>query len=94
MVGMGRTIAGDRTVEFEYLRLEQRGDAIYYVAARCPSTHFKLTSLTAQEAVFENPQHDFPKRVIYRKTADGLFASVDAGEGTKSQKFAYLPMAR
>jgi Domain of unknown function (DUF6265) len=96
MIGMGRTIAGDKTVEFEYLRLEQRADAIYYVAhpkARCPGTDFKLTRLSGQEAVFENPQHDFPKRVIYRKNSDGsLTASVDGGEGTKSQKFAYLPM--
>ena len=79
MIGMGRTIAGDRIVEFEYLRLEQRGDAIYYVAVGCPSTDFKLSRLSGQEAVFENPQHDFPKRVIYRKNADGsLLASVDA----------------
>src|SRR5262245_38112719 len=32
MVGTGRTVAGARTVEFEFLRLEQRGEDIYYVA--------------------------------------------------------------
>ena len=32
MIGMGRTIAGDKTVEFEFLRIEQRGDDIFYVA--------------------------------------------------------------
>ena len=39
MMGMSRTLAGDKTVEFEYLRIEQRTDGIYYVAhpkARCP----------------------------------------------------------
>jgi hypothetical protein len=98
MIGMGRTIGGGKTVEFEYLRLEQRADAIYYVAhpkARSPGTDFKLTRLTAQEAVFENPQHDFPKRIIYRKNADGsLTASIDGGEGTKTVSFAYLPMKK
>ncbi len=98
MIGMGRTIAGGKTVEFEYLRLEQRGDGIYYVAhpkARSPGTDFKLTRLSAQEAVFENPQHDFPKRIIYRKNADGsLTASIDGGEGTRSISFAYLPMKK
>jgi uncharacterized protein DUF6265 len=98
MLGMSRTVAGDRTVEFEYLRLEQRAGDIYYVAhpkARYPGTEFKLTRLTAQEAVFENPAHDFPKRIIYRKGADGsLTASIDGGEGTKSIKFAYLPMTK
>jgi len=93
MLGMSRTVAGDKTVEFEYLRIEQRADGIYYVAhpkARCPGTDFKLTHASATEAVFENPQHDFPKRIIYKKTAnDGLTASIDGGEGTKAMSFAY-----
>ena len=93
MIGMGRTVAGEKTVEFEYLRIEQRADGIYYVAhpkARCPGTDFKLTRASATEAVFENPQHDFPKRIIYRKGADdSLTATTDGGEGTKAMTFAY-----
>jgi hypothetical protein len=93
MLGMGRTVAGDKTVEFEYLRIEQRADGIYYVAhpkARCPGTDFKLTRASATEAVFENPQHDFPKRIIYRKTGnDSLTATTDGGEGTRAISFAY-----
>jgi hypothetical protein len=95
MMGMSRAVAGDKTVEFEYLRIEQRTDGIYYVAhpgARCPGTDFKLTSASATEAVFENPQHDFPKRIIYRKTEDGLTASIDAGEGSKGMSFVYKRM--
>lgn len=95
MMGMSRTIAGDKTVEFEYLRIEQRADGIYYVAhpkAQCPGTDFKLTSASATEAVFENPQHDFPKRIIYRKSGeDALTASIDGGAGTKAMAF---PMKR
>lgn len=93
MLGMSRTVAGDKTVEFEYLRIEQRAEGIYYVAhpkARCPGTDFKLTRASATEAVFENPQHDFPKRIIYRKTADdALTATIDGGEGSKAMSFAY-----
>lgn len=95
MMGVSRTVAGDKTVEFEYLRIEQRADAIYYVAhpkARCPGTDFKLTRASATEAVFENPQHDFPKRIIYRKTDDGVTASIDAGEGTKGMSFVFKRM--
>jgi hypothetical protein len=96
MMGMGRTVAGNRTVEFEYLRIEQRTDGIYYVAhpkGRCPGTDFKLTRASATEAVFENPQHDFPKRVTYRKGAeDSLTATVDGGEGTKAISYAYRRM--
>ena len=97
MMGVSRTVVGDKTAEFEYLRIEQRTNGnIYYVAhpkARCPGTDFKLTRASATEAVFENPEHDFPKRIIYRKTGDdALTASIDAGEGTKSMAFAFRKM--
>ncbi len=98
MIGISRTLVGDRTASFEFLRIEVRGDAIFYVASpkgRCPATDFKLTRVSAQEAVFENPQHDFPKRIIYRKNSEGgLSAIVDGGEGTKSEKFEFKPMAK
>ena len=96
MMGMGRTVAGDKTVEFEYLRIEQRADGIYYVAhpkGRCPGTDFKLTRASATEAVFENPQHEFPKRITYRKGADdSLTATIDGGEGSKARTFSYRRM--
>lgn len=98
MIGTSRTLVGDRTASFEFLRIEARGDSIYYVASpkgRCPATDFKLTRLSGQEVVFENPQHDFPKRIIYRKNSEGgLSAVVDAGEGTKSEKFDFKAMAK
>lgn len=96
IMGVSRTVAGDKTVEFEYLRIEQRADGIYYVAhpkARCPGTDFKLTRASASEAIFENPQHDFPKRIIYRKGEDdSLSASIDGGEGTKAMSFSFRRM--
>ena len=98
MIGIGRTVVGDKTAEFEFLRIEQRGNVLFYVAnpnANCPQTDFKLTRLTGQEVIFENPAHDYPKRVIYRKNSDGsLVASIDAGEGTKSQSFSYRPVRK
>jgi hypothetical protein len=85
-------------VEFEYLRIEQRPEGIFYVAhpqARCPATDFKMTRLATMEVVFENPAHDFPKRIVYRKTGDGwLIATVDAGPGSKGITFSYRPMKK
>ena len=96
MIGMSRTVAGEKLISFESLRVEQRGDAIFYVASvngRCPATDFKLTHLKGQEVIFENPAHDFPKRIIYRRTsANEMTATVDAGEGTKSPEFIYRLM--
>lgn len=97
LIGMGRTVRGGKTVEFEYLRIEERPDGVYYVAhpfAR-PGTDFKLMRFDGSEAVFENPQHDFPTRVIYRKNADGsLSARIEGARGGKpaSQDFPYHRM--
>jgi hypothetical protein len=100
MIGMSRTVAGDKTVFYKYLRIETRGADIYYVAhpkARNPGTEFKLVRLGAQEATFENPDHDFPKRIIYRKNADGGLTARIEGEGIekeKPQEFHYRPMPK
>ena len=100
LIGMSRTVAGGKTVFFEYLRIESRGPDIYYVAhpkARTPGTDFKLARLTAQEAVFENLAHDFPKRVIYRKNGDGTLTARIEGDGTEKEKpqdFHYRPIPR
>jgi len=75
MLACGRTIARDKTVFFEFLRIEQRKDgSIYYVAhpaARSPGTDFKLTSAANGAWTFENPEHDFPRLIRYSKHADG-----------------------
>ncbi len=97
MIGLSRTVAGNRTVFYEYLRIETRGADIFYVAhpkARTPGTDFKLVKLSGQEAVFENPAHDFPKRIIYRKNADGSLTARIEGDGTEKEKardFQYRP---
>ncbi len=80
MMGAGRTIKGDKTVFFEHLRIEQRGDDIFFVGqpkGQQP-TDFKLVSFDGKRAVFENPQHDFPTKVIYEKIDDDtLRASIE-----------------
>jgi hypothetical protein len=100
LIGMSRTVAGGKTVFFEYLRIEARGADIYYVAhprARAPGTDFKLVRLSGHEAVFENLAHDFPKRVIYRKNGDGTLSARVEGDGTEKEKpqdYHYRPIAK
>ena len=102
MLGMSRTVKVGALAEFEYLRIVQKGDEIVYVAqpgGRAPGTEFKMTSLTEGAAgyrrvMFENPDHDFPKRILYVRRADGtLVATVDAGEDTKAVTYEYRRMA-
>ena len=98
MVGMGRTtsVAKAKTVFFEYLRIEARAGGLVYVAQPKggPATEFPLVRLGAGTVVFENLAHDFPKRVVYTKRADGgLTARVegDASSPEKAEEFPYRP---
>jgi ketosteroid isomerase-like protein len=98
MLGMSRTVSGEALSAFEYLRIVERADGIFYIAhpgASSPGTEFKMTRVADGEAVFENPEHDFPKRITYRRGADGaLTATVDGGEGTKALAFVFSRSAR
>lgn len=97
MLGTGRTIAKGKTAYFEFLRIETRPDGLVYVAQPKggPATDFKLVKLEGGTAVFENLAHDFPKRIIYSKTADGLTARIegDATSKEKAEEFRYRPAA-
>jgi hypothetical protein len=72
MLGMSRTVRGGRTTEFEFLQINEVVGKLAYVAKPSgqPEAAFPLKAMTDDEVVFENPTHDFPQRIIYRKGAD------------------------
>lgn len=73
MLGVCRRVTGDQTVFFEFLRIEERPDGIYYIAhpkAR-PGVEFKLVACRRGEARFENPEHDYPRSILYRRNPNG-----------------------
>lgn len=84
MMGMARSIEAGKVREYEFtlLRQESNGDIVYVASpSKQDETIFKLTSLRNGEAVFENPQHDFPKKVIYTRKADGSLLAAIEGPG-------------
>ncbi len=72
---------------YEFLRIaaNESGEIVYYSmpGGRSPPTEFTLTAHAAQRAVFENPQHDFPKRIIYERRGDVMNARIHGGEGSE-----------
>ena len=95
MLGVARTVKGERAIGFEFLRIEFRGDGIFYVAqpGGGPKTEFKLTASDGKSATFENPAHDHPKLIRYTLGADGsLKAELDGAEG--KQAFVFKPVTR
>ncbi len=95
MLGVSRTLKGERAVSFEFLRVEFRKDGVFYVAqpGGGPKTEFKLTASDGKSATFENPQHDHPKLIRYSIAPDGsLKAELDGAEG--KQAFTFKPVSR
>jgi hypothetical protein len=86
MLGLGRAVAGEKTLFFEFLRIEQRGEKLVYVAQPngAPPVDFELTKLEGRSAVFENPGHDHPKVIRYSQAKEGeLDAEVEGDENGK-----------
>jgi hypothetical protein len=92
MTGMHRNIRPGKKTWFEFLRIEQRGQTLVYVAqpAGAPPTEFPATSVQPDRIVFENPNHDFPKRITYWKQEAELCARVE-GDGEKAQQWCWSP---
>ena len=67
LLGLHRDVASERTVSFEFLRIEKTSDGIVYFAQPkgAPPTPFRLVECKEKRVVFENPQHDFPQRILY-----------------------------
>jgi hypothetical protein len=84
MMGMARNVQAGKVREYEFtlLRQEPNGDILYVASpAKQSEATFKLTSLRDGEAVFENPEHDFPKKIVYARRADGSLLAWIEGPG-------------
>jgi len=84
MIGMSRLVIGERTAFFEFLRIEERPDgSIVYLAqprGRAPAVPFTMTSCEVGSAVFENPDHDYPKVIRYSLSAENVLTAITEGE--------------
>jgi len=95
MVGMSRTVAGGKTVHTEHVQIREANGQIAYIVALgmgAKPTVFKLIKSSDTEAVFENPEHDFPQRIIYRReSTEALFARIEGAEKgvNKAMDFRY-----
>src|SRR4051812_11087000 len=82
-IGIGVSLNGRDTSFVEKLKILVKGNSIYYVADVAENkepVYFKFTELTNNGFVCENPAHDFPKRISYKKDGNNLKA-VTSGDG-------------
>lgn len=93
MLAVSRTVnTSGKMVAFEYLRIVEREGGLVYVAqpGGAKPTEFVLTELTATRAVFDNPRHDYPKRITYELSAEGdLSATIGFTKGGTPRRFEW-----
>lgn len=82
LLGVNRTLKGERSVAFEFLRIALIDGVPTYLAqpGGRPATAFARSGGGADWVRFENAAHDFPQRIEYRRSGDQLRAEV-AGPG-------------
>ena len=92
MLGMSRTVRAGRTTSIEFVTLRVVDGTIVYEAnpsGQKPTT-FRATTASPDRAVFENPSHDYPKRIVYeRKGSAAITASIDDGAGGKKMEYPF-----
>lgn len=98
MFSVGRTVRGDRLVDYEFVLLREQGERLAYEAhpAGQTSAVFLSTTISASAVVFENLTHDFPQRIGYeRKNPDSLLAWIEGSQGgaTRRIEFPYHRVA-
>ena len=81
MLGLSRTVSSEAT-GFEFFRIGPYEQGLAYFASPSggPATPFRLVEVAPGRAVFSNPDHDFPQRLIYSLEGDTLRANVAASE--------------
>ncbi len=92
--GMGRGVRNGKTVFLEFMLIRPEGADIVLtiIPPGEQEIKFRLTQSSSNEAVFENPARDFPKKILYRLNADGsIFSRVEGHSNGKpiSQDFAF-----
>jgi hypothetical protein len=92
MLGTALSGQSERADNFEHMRIaaDAEGRISFWGAPNGqPAVAFRLVSSTANEAIFENPAHDFPTRVAYRRSGDRLVATVSGPGGSGAQSWSY-----
>lgn len=95
MLGINRTVRDGRAVEYEFLRISEENGALVYtsIPSGQEKTSFTLSGGSEGEFIFENKEHDYPQRIIYKSQGGALLASIDGLMKGKFKKIDF-PMQR
>jgi hypothetical protein len=82
---------GTDTIPQETIDITFRNEVWYYIPTvknqnNAQPVPFKVIFLRGSEFICENPAHDFPQRIAYRRIKNQLFASIEGNRNGKYSK--------
>jgi hypothetical protein len=85
MLAVHRDVAGGKAVDFEFLRIESTPEGIVYLASPRgkAATPFKMIESANERVVFENPEHVYPRRILYWLAGGKMHARIEGTPGGK-----------
>ena len=89
--GVGITKDGETTIFTEKLRIIVKDRQLWYVAdvpENKEPVYFKMTVISDNEFICDNPEHDFPKKIHYKRDGNKMTAVI-SGNG-KSIEFLFV----
>ena len=95
MLGTNLTVEANGNSSFEQMRIDtasggQPGISFFaQPRGAAQPTEFRMVRSAASEAVFENPAHDFPHRVIYRREGEVLIGRIEGRSGGREQSMEW-----
>ena len=91
MLGTGRTGKGDKAGSFEFMRIADGPDGVAFWGSpggQAPVA-FPLAEEGPNVVAFENPKHDYPTRISYRREGKILVATTSGPGGADPQTWRY-----
>jgi hypothetical protein len=96
MFGMSRTVAKGRTVASEFIQLREEAGEVFYIAKPSNQAEARFRMIEARDGYlrFENPEHDFPKVIMYTRGEGGALVAQIQGPMNGQTRTIDFPMRR
>lgn len=96
MLGVNRTVKGGKTLAFEFMRIVDGDDKLVFISSPSgqATASFTMTHQADRKIVFENPQHDFPQKIIYELLGNNALLGRIEGTINGTQRTVDFPMTR
>jgi hypothetical protein len=95
MAGVTLTVGRSGRGSVEFTRIARAGEGLAFLAQPngIAPTAFPLIEATLNRAVFENPDHDFPQRVIYARDGETLTGRIEGTSDGQAQSMTWTYQA-